>query len=72
MKLYLLTRKDNDYIGYGEYIGAVIAATSPPEAIKIMYDLDGDEDLNWECMLIAEVAEPKIQKGIVLDSYNDE
>ncbi len=69
MQLYLFVR--SNYIDYGEYIGGVVAALNPARAMEIMNDLCF-EDEQWECTLIAKIAESQIKEGIVLESSNNE
>lgn len=67
MQLYLVKRKDEDSVGWDDYIGGVIAANSIQEAKQIMDDLESAE---WTGTLIAEIAHPSIKRGVVLDSFN--
>jgi len=72
-KLWLLTRADEEKIGWDEYIGFIVSADNETEARQLI-TRPADEGDIWEneldtvCREIApQTDEPK---GIVMDSFN--
>ena len=77
MKLYLLTRPDEQSAEYEEFIGAVVAADTAEEARRIHPgEADGTTHARYwitpDKVIVKLIgqADPSIPRGVVLDSFN--
>jgi hypothetical protein len=68
LQLYLFTRPKDGYVNWDEYGGAVIAASDPGEANRIMFNLE-NSGREWECMILANEIDPTIKEGVVLSDH---
>lgn len=65
MRLYLCIRTDS-FTPSNNYSRAVVASHNEQRAYKIMVDLS--DVVDWECFLIAELAESTVKMGIIMVS----
>lgn len=69
MKLYLLTRKD-DNRDFDQYHGAVIAAVDSRSAKKKMLAICSEGE-QWKTTLISENIKSNVREGFILISYRN-